>query len=159
MAANPAPSPLVVPPEIVRELRSALLRDLKDVNSAITDLVQEANPQRRASEYRELAVRFVTRQQLQEAAGWPDDPPLTVELMVQGHESRALVIRCLTAYRDAQLELPAFEGVLEKDPPERPGSVEWPEPGRQPQLSHRLLALNEFLAANSGPARGARPAP
>jgi hypothetical protein len=29
MAANPSPSPLVVPPEIVTELRKALLKDLK----------------------------------------------------------------------------------------------------------------------------------
>jgi hypothetical protein len=154
MAANPAPSPLVVPPEIVTELRIALLKDLKDVSSAIADIVQEPNRQRRASEYRELAIRFVTRQELQEAAGWPDDPAPDTQLMIHGHESRGLVIECLTAHREAHLAVRAFEDMSEKDPPERRGSVEWPQKADQQQMPDRLLALNAFLAANAPQAGG-----
>jgi|GEM_PF-7044827 hypothetical protein len=157
MAASPAPSPLIVPPEIVTELRKALLKDLKDVSSAITDLVQEPNLQRRASRYRELAVRFVIRQQLQEAAGWPDDPPPDTQLMIRGHESHALVIECLTAHRDAHHAVRAFEDMSEKDPPERRGSVEWPQRSEHQQMPDRLLALENFLAANAPQASGSAP--
>lgn len=149
-AADLAEPTLVVPPEVVSELRRALVADLQSVSIAIGELVRESNADRRAASYSQLVSNIGTRYQLQTAAGWPDDPKPDAELIIQGDQC-AVAIRCLTRYRDARLDRRVFESLSGKSPPPSPGAVGWPGSEDLLELSTRLKTLNDFLAANPQP--------
>jgi hypothetical protein len=143
MAAEPAEATLSVPSAIVPELRRALLEDLDGVGVAVQDMIDERDRDLREARYRELVVRFITRHQLQQTAGWPGDPT-PAELMIRGEHARTLAIDCLTRRRDRRLEVENLERLEDQPRPARRGSVAWPEP----QLPDALRALADFLAGN-----------
>lgn len=147
MAADPVNRILVLPPEIVAQLRHALVISLESVRGAISDLVHETARGRRASEYLELVSRFNTRYELQEAAGWPDDPELDTPLLIHGSRACDFALRCLRQHHDAQLGLHEFERLEGQTPPSVRGSVDWRD---EATLPDPLEALDRFLRANGG---------
>jgi hypothetical protein len=151
MAAEPVRRTLVVPPEVVAQLRHALVTSLESVGGAISDLLHETARDRRRSEYRELVSSFNTRYELQEAAGWPDDPELDTPLLIHGSRACDFAMRCLRQHRDAQLGLRELERLEGQTPPSVRGSVDWPGFADEAKPPDALdEALDSFLRANGG---------
>lgn len=145
MAAEPAERELAVPPAIVPELREALVRSLQSVVGGIGDLATETDRKQRASDYRALVDEFNTRYEVQEVAGWPNDPAVDHHVLIRGEQHCDFALRCLARHRDAQLEVARFQQLEDQPPPDTAGSVQWPDPAEEPALTDRLATLDDFL--------------
>ncbi len=147
MAAEPAERELAVPPEIVPELREALVASLHSVVVAVGDLETETDRDRRADGYRTLVDEFSTRYELQEVAGWPEDPRVEHDVLIRGGRLCDFTLRCLTRHRDSQLQVAQFQQFGDEPPPATSSSVRWPDLADRPRLPDRLTALEGFLRA------------
>jgi hypothetical protein len=98
---------LVLAPEVLLELRLALVADLRSVGgellaiiaepkSALSGDVLEVVQKRRR--WREVTAAIATRHELHEIAGWPGEPP--AQRTLTGHEHCALAVEVLARRRE-----------------------------------------------------------
>jgi hypothetical protein len=102
---------LVISPEVLAELRLALLADLGSVGDELLAMIGEiespamrdgVDAAEKARRWRgAAAVAIQTRRELHELAGWPGEP--LGQRTLTGGERCALAVRLLSEHRDMQL--------------------------------------------------------
>ena len=98
---------LVLAPDVLLELRLALVADLRSVGGELLAIIAEPESTlsgdalevvQKRRRWRETTAAIATRHQLHEIAGWPGEP--TAQRTLTGHEHCALTVEVLARRRE-----------------------------------------------------------
>ncbi len=107
LGARDVGATLVTPPEVLVELRLALLADIRSVAEELLAIIgelesvavgDEADVAAKRRRCRDVAAAVKTRHELHQVVGWPGQP--LAERTITGHAQCALAIALLTRHRD-----------------------------------------------------------
>ena len=148
---------LVLAPEVLRELRLALVAELRSVGEELLAILAEPETAlaggalqilEKRRRWREVTRAITTRHELHEIAGWPAEPP--AQRTITGDPHCALAIEILTRRRDTLAAQPTRDDL----DPEQTATAHDAVGHLSRFLDDAAIEPERVTAAASGPSAG-----